>query len=161
MNARIWLNCFFALLAAFAISTGANAQNTSSALTGRITDSTGAPIAGAVVEIVHVPSNTVRTETTNAEGRFSAQGLRVGGPFKVTATMPGMKSAEQNDVYLQLAQEATLNLSLGSATTELGAVTVTASSVSQTFQPDNKGASINISNRELQVVPNPDRSIQQ
>jgi len=160
MNARIWLNCFFALLAAFAISTGANAQNTSSALTGRITDSTGAPIAGAVVEIVHLPSNTVRTETTNADGRFLAQGLRVGGPFKVTASKQGLQSSEKNDVYLQLAQETTLNLSLGQ-TTELGAITVTSSAVAQTFQPDNKGVSVNISSRELRVLPNPDRSIQQ
>jgi outer membrane receptor for ferrienterochelin and colicin len=140
--------------------TSAYAQNTSSALTGRVTDPAGNPVAGASVEIVHLPSNTTRTETTNAEGRYSAQGLRVGGPFKVTVSS-GTAKAEKDDVYLQLAQEATINLTLGPSAAELSAVTVTASATAQTFQPDNKGVSMNISRRDLQVLPNPDRSIQQ
>ena len=160
MNKRFGTQILFWLLACLIGMSAAQAQNTSSALTGRVTDPAGNPVAGATVEIVHVPSNTVRTETTNSEGRYSAQGLRVGGPFKVTVSS-GSQKAEKDDVYLQLAQEATVNLALGQGTTELNAITVTASSVAQTFQPDNKGVSMNISSRELQVVPNPDRSIQQ
>ena len=160
MNKRFGTQILFWLLVCLIGMSAAQAQNTSSALTGRVTDPAGNPVAGATVEIVHVPSNTVRTETTNSEGRYSAQGLRVGGPFKVTVSS-GSQKAEKDDVYLQLAQEATVNLALGQGTTELNAITVTASSVAQTFQPDNKGVSMNISSRELQVVPNPDRSIQQ
>ena len=44
----------------FAVST-AFAQNTSSSLSGRIVDAAGNPVAGATVEIVHVPSGTSRT----------------------------------------------------------------------------------------------------
>jgi protocatechuate 3,4-dioxygenase beta subunit len=69
----------------FAVST-AFAQNTSSSLSGRIVDAAGQPVAGATVEIVHVPSGTSRTVLTDAEGRYSAQGLRVGGPFDVKAS---------------------------------------------------------------------------
>ncbi|MDE1961069.1 MAG: carboxypeptidase regulatory-like domain-containing protein, partial [Xanthomonadaceae bacterium] len=102
------------------------AQNTSAALSGRITDAAGNPVAGASVDIVHVPSNTTRTVTTNADGRFSAQGLRVGGPFAVTVSKPGFEKIEKDDVYLQLAQETTLNLALAQAATELKGVQVTA-----------------------------------
>jgi outer membrane receptor for ferrienterochelin and colicin len=161
MNKRLGIQLFLWACACLLGMSSALAQNTSAALTGRVTDPSGNPVAGATVEVVHVPSNTVRTETTNADGRYSAQGLRVGGPFKVTVSKSGLQSSEKSDVYLQLAQEATLNVSLVSATAELGAVTVTASSIAQTFQPDNKGVSVNISQRELQVLPNPDRSIQQ
>jgi outer membrane receptor for ferrienterochelin and colicin len=157
---RFGMQLALCLLACLIGMSGAAAQNTSSSLIGRITDPAGKPVEGAAVEIVHLPSNTSRTETTNAEGRFSAQGLRVGGPFRVTASKSGLKSAEQNDVYLQLAQEATLNLSLGATATELGAVAVTASSAAETFQPDNKGLSSNVSSRQLAVIPNPNRSIQ-
>ena len=160
MNRRFGTQILFWLLACLIGMSAAQAQNTSSALTGRVTDPAGNPVAGATVEIVHVPSNTVRTETTNSEGRYSAQGLRVGGPFKVLVSS-GAQKAEKDDVYLQLAQEATVNIALGGATTELNAITVTASSVAQTFQPDNKGVSMNVTSRELQVIPNPDRSIQQ
>ena len=44
----------------FAAST-AYAQNTSSSLSGRILDASGQAVAGATVEIIHVPSGTSRT----------------------------------------------------------------------------------------------------
>ena len=49
-------------------------------------DASGQPVAGATVEIVHVPSGTSRTVVTDANGRYAAQGLRVGGPFDVKAS---------------------------------------------------------------------------
>ena len=161
MNKRLGIHLAFWLIVALLAMPSAFAQNTSAGLSGRVSDPAGNPVAGATVEIVHVPSNTTRTETTNADGRYLAQGLRVGGPFKITVSKSGLEKTEKSDVYLQLAQEATINLSLGQTATELAGVSVTANSVSQTFQPDNKGISVNISQRELQVLPNPDRSIQQ
>ena len=86
-----------------------------------------------------MPSNTSIKATTNADGRYVAQGLRVGGPFQVTASKAGLENAEKGDVYLQLAQEATLNLMLAQKATELEGVSVTATSTAQIFQADNKG----------------------
>ena len=161
MNKRFGVQLFLWLLVTLFAATTAFAQNTSSALSGRVTDATGKPVAGAAVEIVHVPSNTTRTDTTDDQGRYTAQGLRVGGPFKITATKSGFESAEKADVYLQLAVETTINLTMSAASAqELSGVSVTASAASLTFQPDNKGVSVNISQRELKVLPNPDRSIQ-
>ena len=158
-GAAVWI---WVLAMLFTAST-AFAQYTSSSMSGRVVDSSGNPVAGATVTIVHVPSNTVRTSTTDADGRYSAQGLRVGGPFKVTASKSGMESVEKTAVYLQLAVGSTINLTMRASTaTELSGVTVSASvATTLTFQPDNKGVSINISQRELQALPNPDRSIQQ
>src|SRR6266571_2704627 len=62
------------------------AQSTSSALTGRVTDEKGAPIAGVQVEIIHQPSGTHATATTDADGRYQARGLRVGGPYSIKAS---------------------------------------------------------------------------
>ena len=143
-----------------AVST-AFAQNTSSSLSGRVLDATGRPVAGATVEIVHVPSGTSRTVVTDADGRYSAQGLRVGGPFEVKASGDHGENADQPDVYLKLAEETTLNLTVAaSAATTLEGVTVTAAAPGATFQPDNKGITTNVSQRELKVIPNVDRSIQ-
>ena len=143
-----------------AVST-AFAQNTSSSLSGRVLDATGRPVAGATVEIVHVPSGTSRTVVTDADGRYSAQGLRVGGPFEVKASGDHGENADQPDVYLKLAEETTLNLTVAaSAATTLEGVTVTAAAPGATFQPDNKGITTNVSQRELKVNPNVDRSIQ-
>jgi len=137
------------------------AQNTSSSLSGRVVDPAGKPVAGATVEIVHVPSGTSRTVLTDADGRYSAQGLRVGGPFDVKASGDNGAKVEQDDVYLQLAEETTLNLTVaGGGAAELEGVTVTAVAPGAVFQSDNKGLSSNVSQRELKVIPNPNRSIQ-
>ena len=137
-------------------------QNTSSALSGRVVDAAGKPVAGATVEIIHVPSGTSRTVLTDANGRYSAQGLRVGGPFEVKASGDHGEKADQGNVYLKLAEETTLNLTAagGSDATELAGLTVTAAAPGAVFQADNKGLGTNVSQRELKLIPNPGRSIQ-
>jgi hypothetical protein len=161
MNKRLGIHLAFWLIAALLAMPSAFAQNTTSAISGRITDPAGKPVAGATVEVLHVPSGTVKSATTDADGRYSEQALRVGGPFKIIVSKSGLETTERNDVYLQLAQETSLNLVMGAAAaTELGGVTVTATAASLVFQPDNKGLSTNISRRELEAAPNPDRSIQ-
>jgi len=140
------------------------AQDTSSSISGRIVDASGQPIAGATVQIVHEPSGTTKTTTTDAAGRYSAQGLRVGGPFDVKVSKDGTQS-EQDNVYLQLAQDTAVNLTMGvTAQTadaqNLSGVTVSANTLSQTFTPENKGLSTNVSRRELDATPTPGRSIQ-
>jgi len=161
MNTPLRMRLLPWVIASLFAASSAFAQNTSSSLSGRILDGAGKPVAGATVEIVHVPSGTSRTVVTDAEGRYSAQGLRVGGPFEVKASGAG-GSADQPDLYLKLAEDTTLNLTIGAAanTTELTGVTVTAAAPGAIFQADNKGISTNISQAQLKVVPNPDRSIQ-
>ncbi len=140
------------------------AQNTSSSMDGHVIDAGGKPVAGAMVQIVHVPSGTTRTITTDAAGGYNAQGLRVGGPYDIRVVLDGKTVAERDNVYLQLAQTSTIDLTITAAApsevTNLGAVNVTASALSQIFQPDNKGVSTNVSQRQLQVIPVPNRSIQ-
>ncbi|ULU25021.1 TonB-dependent receptor [Dyella terrae] len=140
------------------------AQDTSSSISGRIVDGSGQPVAGATVQIVHEPTGTTKTTTTDAAGRYTAQGLRVGGPFDVKVNKDGTQT-EQDNVYLQLAQDTAVNLTMGvtAATANaqnLTGVTVSANSLSQTFTPENKGISTNISRRELDAAPTPGRSIQ-
>src|SRR5688572_19123062 len=62
------------------------AQNTSSAVGGRVSDATGQPVAGAQVTITHTESGTVSQATTDADGRYISRNLRVGGPYKITVT---------------------------------------------------------------------------
>jgi hypothetical protein len=65
--------------AAVVLAAPALAQNTTAALGGQVTGSDGKPLAGATVSILHVESRTVSAATTDADGRFGARGLRVGG----------------------------------------------------------------------------------
>jgi hypothetical protein len=152
MNSRIRTKVLPFAIASLLATAPVLAQNvTSSAVTGRVLDAKGQPVAGATVQIVHEPSGTTKVVTTDNDGRYTAQGLRVGGPFDITASKEGVTSAEQDNVYLQLGQTSSINLQVTSAeqAKDLGAVTVSASALAQTFTPDNKGLSTNVSQRQL------------
>ncbi|UGB46589.1 carboxypeptidase regulatory-like domain-containing protein [Frateuria edaphi] len=137
------------------------AQNvTSSAVAGQVVDASGQPVANATVTIVHEPSGTTKVVSTDASGRYVAQGLRVGGPFDITAAKSGLNQGEQDNVYLQLGQTSAVNLKMAAVEAQnLGGVTVTASALMQTFTPDNKGLSTNVSGRQLESTPQGNRSI--
>src|SRR5262245_16994913 len=60
-----------ALLAALPV---AQAQETASQISGYVVGADGQPVAGAAVEIVHVPTGTVSHETTTDSGQFLATG---------------------------------------------------------------------------------------
>ena len=141
----------------FAVS--AYAQETTSGVTGRVLDDKGNPVVGAKVHIVHVPSGTTSTATTDASGRYQAQGLRVGGPYHIDAEGAGVKS-EADNVYLNLAEVSTVNLSAVAAK-ELEGISVTASAATlAVFNPDNKGLQTNVSQNQIQATPNGDASFQ-
>jgi protocatechuate 3,4-dioxygenase beta subunit len=56
------------------------AQSTSAGVGGTVVGADGQPVGGAEVTITHVESGTVSRATTDANGRYTARGLRVGGP---------------------------------------------------------------------------------
>ncbi len=60
----------------------ASAQGvTSGALSGPVTDAQKLPVVGANVIAIHLPSGTTYESKTRADGRFTIQGMRVGGPY--------------------------------------------------------------------------------
>jgi hypothetical protein len=163
MNLRLRTKVLPLAITALLASSPVLAQDTSSSISGRVLDSSGQPVAGASVQIVHAPSGTTKTTLTDANGRYAAQGLRVGGPFDVKVSKDGIQT-EQENVYLQLAADTAVNVTLtnaqAQAAKDLGAVTVSANTLSQTFTPDNKGIATNVSRREIEAQPTPGRSIQ-
>ncbi len=146
------------LVSLFAVS-GAYAQDTTSGLTGRVLDDRGNPVAGARVRILHTPSGTNSITTTDANGRYQAQGLRVGGPYHIEAQGDGIKEIDADNVYIELGQVVTANLSAVAASTSLEGISVTASSVDYRFNSDNKGLGTSISGRALETAVSANRSL--
>ena len=116
-----------AVFAAVLAAPLAAAQETSSQLSGFVVGEDGLPIAGASVTIVHIPSGTTSTTTTTASGQFSATGLRVGGPYRVTAQAEGMQDTIVEELYTQLAQRTSVTL-VAQPIATLAGVEVTGSS---------------------------------
>ena len=134
------------------------AQVTTAALTGKVTlDNTNEEVIGATIQAVHEPSGTRYGAVTNANGRYTIQGMRVGGPYKVTVSYIGYKNREVSGIQLQLGETYNQNFTMSEDANVLGEVVV--SGKASKFAAEKTGASTNISNTQMMNLPTIDRSI--
>jgi hypothetical protein len=132
---------------------------TSGTLLGSVTaaeDGTGLP--GAVVEAVHQPTGTRYTSVTRADGRWTIENARVGGPYTVTATMDGFRPSEAQDVSVNLSEATEVDFQLQLATIE-EELTVTAD-VDPLINPNRTGATTNVGQQLIEDLPNVERGFQ-
>jgi Carboxypeptidase regulatory-like domain len=126
-----------------------SAQNTTGAITGRLTDSTGAVIAGAKVTVKNLGTGEVRTLTTGGSGDFTAT-LLLPGRYSVTAEHTGFKTAIRNDITLEVDQtvRADLALDVGSETQR---VEVAGSAL--TLDTDSMAVAQTINEKQVSELP--------
>lgn len=120
-----------AAIAALAPVAAVYAQVTTSDARGVVTDSAGQPVAGATVTIVHEPTGTVTTATTGLNGLYTAQNLRIGGPFSFTVSGEGVVASRVENVYTGLGETSVVNIvtAAADATARLDTVVVTGAAV--------------------------------
>ncbi len=124
---------------------------TTSGITGIVKDTQGAVVPGANVVAVHEPSGTTYDAVTQADGRFFIQGMRVGGPYKITATITGFSSESRNNVMLSLGVAQDLEFTLKvAAVAEM--ITVTAHS-DPVFSSTHTGAATAVLREDLEILP--------
>jgi hypothetical protein len=132
---------------------------TTAAIAGLATDSAGAPLAGARVVAVHGPSGTQYSAVTRADGRFTIPGMRVGGPYRVSASFVGYRQEVQDQVNLTLGGTADLRFVLRAASLELAPIIVTATN-SAVFSSERTGAATTISTNEIGHLPTITRRVE-
>ena len=158
MNNRDWMGfsrTAMAVAVAVVAAAPAFAQNTTASIGGQITGADGKPVAGATVVIVHVESGSTSTVTTDADGRYSARGLRAGGPFTITISKGG-QTEKRDNVFLNLAETASLNATLGSTQT----IVVTGRAANERFNSSAMGSGTSIGSRELATFASIQRNLQ-
>ncbi|MCC5885443.1 MAG: TonB-dependent receptor, partial [Gammaproteobacteria bacterium] len=135
------------------------AQVTSAAAAGRVLDASGVGIEGASVELIHEPSGTRRSTTTDSEGRYSVRGLRVGGPYRVVARREGYRPGVLSEQYLQLSEAAAIDVTLESSrvTEEL---VVLGTRVGGVFDPSRMGTGTIVDRDRIEGLPSIQRNIQ-
>jgi len=136
------------------------AQSTSAGVGGQVFGADGQPVVGADVTIVHTESGTVSRVTTDASGRYTARGLRVGGPYSITINKAGAGTTSQEDVYLPLNQVATVNAQLNNDVTTLESVQAVAVAGSEIFSAEKMGTGTNVSQEQIDALPSASRNIQ-
>lgn len=133
------------------------AQNTTAGLTGQVLGADGQPVAGAEVTIVHTESGTVSRAVTDANGRYNARGLRVGGPYKITASKEGTGTQSEEGVFLGLDKVSQVDVSLGA---ELETIEVTGVAGPVIFSSDRMGSGSNVTRDQLDSFASIKRDLQ-
>lgn len=144
------LTFFVAMIASITMM----AQVTTSSISGKVVDENGS-LPGATVIATHMPSGTIYGTTTNSEGRYNLQGMRVGGPYTVEVRYVGFTSSKTENITLKLGETYRANFKLKSEATGLGEVVISG----ELEKPVQNSTSTTISSEEIANLPTINRSI--
>jgi hypothetical protein len=136
----------------------AYAQQTTAAVRGVVADANGAALAGATVTVTHVPTGAEQVIVTNADGAFDARGLRVGGPYRITAVAPGFASQTIEDLSLNVGDAQRVRLTLAPVD-ELSEVVVTGARRATTTQLANVGSRTTVNREGIESIVSVRRDI--
>jgi hypothetical protein len=132
--------------------------NTTAAVSGVVLDENG-PLPGATVVAVHEPSGSRYGTTSRLDGRYDLRGLRVGGPYTVTASFVGYQPTVRQGLTLTLGQIETVDFPLVEQTAALEEVVVTAEGGGAVIAQSRTGAATNVGEGEIEALPTISRSL--
>jgi hypothetical protein len=130
---------------------------TTASITGRVTGPAAVPLENARVSAVHLPSGTTYGAAARADGRYTILGMRVGGPYRVTAQAIGFQPQVRDNVTLNLGVATDLSFALTEVVTQLSEVTVTAEA--GTISSTRTGAATTVSRQAVEALPTISRTI--
>ena len=120
------MRTLFSILAALALAIAADAQTSRGAVSGTVTDNSGAVVAGTNITLTHAQTGVRRSSLTNDAGiyRFEAVDL---GPHELKAAHPGFTLFTATAVGVEANRTTTVDVSLEVGSVE-SQVTVSAES---------------------------------
>ncbi len=148
----------FLLLTGVFFALSSNAQVTSSAISGVVSDASGEGLPGATVVAVHVPSGSKYGSVTDANGRYFIPGVRVGGPYKLTASFVGYNEVAKEGFYANLGAAANIDVAMVEEGQLLQEIVVR-SNRSDIFSSDRTGAATTIGKEAINSLPTIGRTI--
>ena len=142
---NMWIGTLVLILA---MSIGAFSQGLT-AVTGRVTDPTGAVIPGVEVTVTNAATGASRTVVSNEQGIYSATQLAP-GTYNIKAELPGFKPKAANGVVLPVGGAITVNLPL-----EVGAVTdvVDVSASAEVVNTENAQLGVAFDSKKIMDLP--------
>lgn len=134
------LQCAVFLCLLFVADPWLYGQASASAISGTVTDSTGAVVAGAKVTITNQGTGVSHDATTDSSGFYAEEGLTV-GQYSVDVKASGFKESVTKGIQIDPGQRRGTNvvLEVGNATAE---VTVTANAVQVNTESSESGGTI-------------------
>jgi hypothetical protein len=145
--------CWALVLAATVLPTGrAAAQTSTGSIRGTVSDSAGAPLAGAEVVAVSAASGIQRNASTNSRGFYSLSGLTP-ATYQLTIRQIGSAPAGRQ-VQVQVGQILTLDFRLVPATVQLQEVVVQAPAA----ETQTAEVATNVTEQQIEALPSSSRN---
>ena len=149
MNFRTFKVLLTALMIVIMVAPALVAQtNTSGAIDGKVTDSSGAALPGVTVQVASPQLQGTKIEVTDANGMFRFSVLPP-GTYNLTAKLEGFSPARQNSIGVQLSRTVTLDIRMSAAVSEQITVTAAAPVVDVT----SAASGANVSAQAMQTLP--------
>ncbi len=139
----------FLIVMFFSLTSVVMAQITTSGINGKVT-SKGEEVIGATITATHQPSGTIYRGLTNLDGRFTIQGMRVGGPYKVEIAYLGKQTKTFEGVMLHLGEVEDLSCKLEADAKELQEVVVVGKAG---LNGTKTGAAQSLTSRQIADMP--------
>ncbi|MEO8619585.1 MAG: carboxypeptidase regulatory-like domain-containing protein [bacterium] len=140
-------------------STAVHAQGvTTGALTGTITDATGAPVEAAQVQVRNALTGYNIGATTRASGLYVIQGIEPNQNYRITVRRIGYAPTTRDGVTISLGQTRREDFKLVREVAQLGEVSITASATDAVINASKTGTSTSISDSALRRLPTINRN---
>src|SRR6266545_5184702 len=111
---------------------------TTGAISGKVTDAQGQPVAEAAVQVTHRGTGFTTSVRTRANGQYLVQGLEVGGPYTVAVRAIGFQPFSRDQVDVNLSEATRVDAKLTAQAVELSAIQVFGA-VTPDFAPTRQG----------------------
>lgn len=146
------------LVLSVVFTVGANAQSTSSTITGNVSDGAN-PIAEAVVTAVHVPTNTAFYAITNQKGNYVLNNVIAGGPYNIKVEKTGYRLTMVQNVSAPIAESVVANVVAEKSTVTLQEVAIYGDPESSAMNVQRSGIGTRIDGKSMEAMPTVDRSL--
>jgi len=163
LSSTINLKSLFALCSIlFSLSlTNLSAQGiTTSSINGIVITTDGEELAGANVIAIHTPTGTKYGAATTANGEFRIPNMRVGGPYRITASYIGFENQVIEGITLSLGNTERVKFTLQVDDLALEEIVVSVTGYEdKLFNSDKTGAGNNVDPTKLTALPTISRSV--
>ncbi len=140
------------------LSSTMNAQVTTSGISGKVIDNSGAPVIGATVKATHTPTGTVYGVSTRTNGSYNLSNLRIGGPYIIEISYVGYNKEVISNINLSLGEEFELNSRLKENSQVLAEVVVSTKR-NEITSSNRTGSQEIITRQRMESLPSINRSL--
>ena len=146
----------FATLCVLPSATGLLAQSgTSSALSGVVSDSSGAVIPGVAVSAIETETRATRTEKTSAQGGFLFSQINP-GTYEVSVQADGFAAQKSQPTIVPVGRTISLNFTLQVSSSSQ---TVTVEARQGLLSLENPNTTTTLDSKAIKSLPNPGQDL--